>query len=442
MTKHARLSPSNLRWPHCPGSIREEEPYPDVAGEAAIDGTGSHLLLELCLTEDVTPDYFVGRIIGANHEDKPSGWMVEADRAERVMMALNYISRRRKELREQFGTDAVITVESESSSDVGGMFGRKDWRGTCDVTIEVTLHDKCVFIETIDYKDGRGWVHVEGNTQLISYAGGKIRRWIASGKDLVRPFKPENISHGVRTTIVQPKTNPPVRYHDYSTKEVVDLLCDLSLKASYTDRKDAPLIAGKHCQWCKHKPNCTVQSEQSTEVLKTMSEDVKTTEGLSLFELMNDVIKDVANVSSEKLTELADARPGIEALFDQVEKEIQSRIEAGQEVDGYEMKPGRSSRVWSLSDEEMADVLKARRLKNAEIFPPKLVSPAQVMKLTTLSDTQKKRLEEEYITVKAGALKLTKTGKRKTESVDELFNDVAQSKTNVVQLNQDIPSFM
>ena len=28
-----------------------------------------------------------------------------------------------------------------------------------------------------------------------------------------------------------------------------------------------------------------------------MSEDVKTTEGLSLFELMNDVIKDVANVS-------------------------------------------------------------------------------------------------------------------------------------------------
>lgn len=37
----------------CPGSAREEEPYPDIPGDAAIDGTGSRVLLELSLLNKV-----------------------------------------------------------------------------------------------------------------------------------------------------------------------------------------------------------------------------------------------------------------------------------------------------------------------------------------------------------------------------------------------------
>ena len=48
MSAHARLGPSNPRWTKCPGSVREEMFYIDIPGEAAIDGTGSHLLLEMC----------------------------------------------------------------------------------------------------------------------------------------------------------------------------------------------------------------------------------------------------------------------------------------------------------------------------------------------------------------------------------------------------------
>ena len=68
MSSHARLSPSNTRWPKCPGSVREEAAYPDVSGEAAIDGTGSHLLLELCLQNGVRAATYDGQIIGANHD--------------------------------------------------------------------------------------------------------------------------------------------------------------------------------------------------------------------------------------------------------------------------------------------------------------------------------------------------------------------------------------
>jgi len=102
MGAHARLGPSNARWPGCPGSVREEARYPDMPGEAAIDGTGSHELLEMCLKNGVSADAYDGQIIGTNHPDNPGGWMVDIDRIKRVNMCLDYIDRRVNELKAQF----------------------------------------------------------------------------------------------------------------------------------------------------------------------------------------------------------------------------------------------------------------------------------------------------------------------------------------------------
>lgn len=433
MSSHARLSPSNHRWPHCPGSVALEAQYPDVAGDAAVDGTGSHLLLEMCLNNDYTPSHYEGRVIGVNHEDKPEGWLVNQDRIDRVQMCINYINRRKDELRQQF-PGATITVQEESRSDPGGMFGRDDWQGTCDITIEVIQDDACLFIEVIDYKDGRGWVHVEGNSQLLSYAGGKMRRWVASGENLVRPFHPERIPHCVRTSIVQPKTSPPIRYHDYDTADVVDALCKLSWAATQTDRDDAPLVPGKHCQWCKHKPNCTAQAEKSLEVLKMDNNDVVTQDGQSLFELIEGVVADVSSMDTQRLTELADVRAGIEAVFDRVEKELTERLEQGHTVDGYALKPGRATRIWNEPEDEIVKVLKNRKLKRDDIYPPKLASPAQIMKNPNLTDEQKEKIQRQYITDKAGAMKLTKVARTKKPEIS--FDDVVQTTTD------DVPSFL
>jgi len=163
MSSHARLSPSNHRWPLCPGSVREEQNYPDVAGEAAIDGTGSHLLLEMCLDNNVPAIQYDQQIIGANDPEHPSGWLVGIERCQRVQMCLDYVERRVSELKEQY-PGCTVTVEAESKSDPGGMFGRDDWKGTCDVTI-ICRNDhtgEVPFIETIDYKDVRGWVRCKG----------------------------------------------------------------------------------------------------------------------------------------------------------------------------------------------------------------------------------------------------------------------------------------
>ena len=434
MGKHARLSPSNHRWPHCPGSVRMEADYPDIAGDAAVDGTGTHLLLELCLTEGRPAEHYLGTIIGANHEDKPSGWLVDAARIDRVNMALSYIKRRNDELKALY-PDCVVIVEAESRSDPGGAFGRDDWYGTCDVTITAAVDERVIFVEVIDYKDGRGWVDVKDNPQLLGYLGGKLRPHIASGPELVRPFACDKV-YNCRMTIVQPRTSPPVRYEDMFPSEAMKKVEALAWAAHQTDRVDAPLVPGSHCQWCKHKPNCSEQSKQDLEKVKTMTTDVAI-QDRKLFEVIESTFGDVTLLDNQSLAQLADAEAGIQAVFDKVKEEIRRRLETGDQVPGYALKPGRGSNVWAVDEEQIVKVLKARKWTKDMIYPPKLVSPAQVLKSDALTADQKAKIEKDYIVFKAGDLKLTKVAVQKKTSNDvaELFQDVVQLSKPVEELS-------
>ena len=271
---HARLGPSNHRWPHCGGSIRESAQYTDVAGDAAIDGTGSHLLLELCVEAHCPVASFTGQIIGEGDKDKPEGWLVDAERAARVQVCLDYIARRCAELEKQF-PGAHVKVEAERRADVGSLYGRQDWWGTCDITITVFGNQQpgLYFIEVLDYKDGRGWVGEKDNSQLLAYLGGQMAAYIGPTK----PFKLDKIG-GCRMSIVQPKTSRPIRYTDETAKYVMDKVDILAIAAHATDDPNAPLTAGTHCQWCPANPkrggHCTAAAEQSLEVVKRMTTEL------------------------------------------------------------------------------------------------------------------------------------------------------------------------
>lgn len=433
---HARLGPSNHRWPNCPGSVLAEAPYPDIPGEAAIDGTGSHLLLEYCLKHGVRADCYDGQIIGVNHQDNPNGWLIDLTRCERVQECLDYVAKRHSDLGKEY-PGATITVQAESHSDPGAMFGRNDWWGTVDVTIEVSDEGQCLFMEVIDYKDGRGWVNAKDNTQLISYLGGKVREYIASGPQMIKPLVTDRL-HGCRMTIVQPKTTPTVRSEDIPVPVLIDKLEELGLAAWRTDQPDAPLIAddkgGKgHCRWCKHKPNCTAQTTNSLEAMTEMSNQLSTTGGQGIVEILQNATLNFNELPDSKLVELADAEAGIQALFDRIKEEIQSRIESGNHVPGYAMKPGKGSNEWNDDEEKIVKMLKARKLKLADIYPPKLVSPAQVMKSDKLTKEQKAKIQRDYVSYIAGGNKLTRVSVKEAPDVNLMFGDVAQSQTKEVQ---------
>lgn len=449
---HARLGPSNKRWPECAGSVREEAGYEDVAGAAAIDGTGSHLLLELCLQNNVSAVQYDRQIIGVNHHDNPNGWMIEPERIKRVQMCLDYVKRRVTELKQQYEGCSVL-VEAEGRADPGGAFGRDDWWGTVDITITARhpMSGDVYFMEVVDYKDGRGYVSEKQNTQLISYLFGKMRPFVASGPDKCRPFKPQNVPE-CRVTIVQPKTNPVIRYQcstrsedRMSSKYIIDTAEQLARAAAATDDPDAPLVPGNHCQWCKANPkrggHCSAQSNQSLATVESMSENAIAADNSNLSEYIGKILADPKSLTEAQLSELADSEEGVQAIFDKVKAEIKERINQGITVPGYAMAPGKGSNVWNEDEATIAKKLKSRRLTNAEIYPPKLISPAQVLKLEKLTDSQKERIQKDLITFKGGKLTLKKVAHDHVSEkvVAQSSTDDVQSQTEVELMFADVP---
>ena len=379
MAQHARLGCSNERWRYCAGSVKAEEPYPDSSSPAAIDGTGSHLLLELCLLQGVVANSFAGQTIGVGHEDEPMGWNVQPDRVARVQLALDYVHRRVKELTKQF-PGADVEVFAEAKSYPGKLYDRADWWGTCDIFISVHEAEVTHFAEVIDYKDGKKWVSEKCN-QLKDYLLGYTKDFDHSVPAL--------------TTIIQPKTSRPVRSYALTVGEAHKHGAVMIEAAKRTDQKDAPLAAGKHCFWCKHKKNCDAQS------------DDRITKGAVMD---NNIVEQVENhlqtMQPHDLSKILDAEAVVVAAFAKAKDEAKRRIGIGHVVPGYAVGPGSDSNVWNEDEETIAKKLKGMKVSKELTYPAKLISPAQARKLD-ITEKQKANLEK-LITTVAGKDSLKK----------------------------------
>jgi hypothetical protein len=424
---HARLSPSNHRWVHCPGSVEAESVYPDISGDAAIDGTGSHLLLELCIQNKQKAEEFLGRVIGVNHTDKPQGWTVCEQRIERVKMALNYLKRRKRELRAQY-PDCKIDVQTEVKVDPGSLFSRDDWYGTSDIVIKVTDDQwRIVLIEVVDYKDGRLFVSAEDNSQLQSYAIGAVRSLCAVGPDGTPiPFR-QNWDFNIRMTIVQPKSSTPIRYDDCKLSDLLQAAKKLNIAAKRTDDDEAPLIPdeldGKGwCRWCKHRDNCPALKNQKAGRLKLMGDIQK---GGDVMETLTHAIKQIDSLPDEKLIELHELKGQVESIFKQVEIEMQNRIE-GPGLPGYAMLPGRMTRVWNDTPEAIEKMLKAKKLRKIDIFETKMRSPAGILKNKRLTPEAKERIEKDFVTERTSTYKVGKV-KKQEKSIKSMFGGIPQT---------------
>lgn len=392
--------------------------YPDIAGDAAVDGTGSHLLLELCLKHGCRAEMYVGQIIGVNHHDRPGGWTVQQDRALRVQMCLDYISTRVHDLRELY-SGCKVEVLAESKSNPGALlFNREDWWGTCDVTITVTnTHKRCLFLEVIDYKDGRGYVDVHDNTQLLSYLLGKIAEW--------------PVGHVVdtRRTIVQPKTTKVVRYEDTPAAEILGQWQPwFRDRVIATDDPAAPLVPdnenGKgYCRWCKHRQNCGALRDNNLQEIATVTQDlIPAGEGQDFFGQLQALARDVTSLSDERLTQLYDIVPLLQQVCGDIGGELEKRVkERG--VPGFAMRPGRHNKIWNVKDDEVLKTLKSLRFKSDEMQPRSLVSPAQALKHPGLSEAQIEKLKS-IITEKASGEKLSRVSFTNTLQPEEMFGEL------------------
>jgi len=410
-TAHSRLSPSsNHRWMRCPGSVREEEKYPETSSEYAIDGTHSHSLLERCINEDQDPYAFVGQSL-MDHE---GAFTVDQERADRVKVAVDYIRQRANEM------DAR---EIKSEELVNPTLGeRDDLSGTADVQIIAPG-----FIEVIDYKDGVTPVYAKENEQLMAYGLGAIA-----------PM--EKFVGTVRLTIIQPKLAAfgmePINSWDISAEELIEWREELLALAAATDAPDAPLVPGeKQCQWCKAKGGCSALADKALNDAQVMFAEVEIAKQAA--------DKDANTLTNEQIREIKEAAPLIKQFLEAVDKEALRRFETGNTIDGLKVVHGRGTNVYNLDDDAMADRLHRMGVPKSAIWVTKLVSPAQVMKLAwekrdgtkvTLTDRKRKTLQEEYITKKPGKLTVVPVSDSREAvpmAAPDIFKDVKPTETEL-----------
>jgi hypothetical protein len=332
--------------------------------------------------------------IGEKFEDHEGTFVVDADRAERVKIAVDYVI--------YCSFNGVLPVLSETKVDPEFLLGRDDLSGTVDV--QIIGGDT---LELIDYKDGMGIVSAEGNMQLEQYAYG-----VLAGYKL--PVNGAYPFEYVKMTIIQPKLAlkgmKPITSHTVTVKSLLDNMGTIILQAAATDKPDAPLVPGEsQCKFCRAKGSCAALASNVMKEVGIMFQPV-VSQTLDVAQQSAD--KDPSTMDDAQIAQIMEAAPLMRQLLEGVEAEALRRLQAGQTIAGLKLVNGRGSRAWSLPEAEIAEKLVKMGIPKSAIYETKLVSPAKAEKLTwekkgekvTLSERQLNRMEQEYVTKLAGKL--------------------------------------
>lgn len=391
MNAHTALSPSKrLRWSLCPGSIREAAKFPEPpSGPAAIDGTHSHTLLEHCIKGNLADPI---AMIGIKMSDRDGEFTVDAERAQRVKVAVDYVRQRVQQL------SGMCVVRAETRADPAKLVGRDDMGGTYD--IRILGGDVC---EIIDYKDGMHHVPVVKNPQLEQYAIGDL----ASFEEGRYPFSM------IRLTVIQPKLaakgmNPISSWDEPVEYYLETVLPALKAQAAACDAPDAPLVPGdEQCRYCPAKGACAALAGHATSAVTELFGPV----GQGLVEAS--AATDPNAMPVEKIREILEAAPLLRQMIEAVETEALRRMKAGVTIPGLKVVNGRGSRKWALPEEQIEQKLKSMGMPKDAIWKSSLVSPAQVEKVVwenrkgekkQLSERQMQTIQKEYVAHVAGSL--------------------------------------
>lgn len=347
---HALLSPSSAeRTTACPGSVVACIGLPDTSSDYADDGSATHEGSAMCLAGGFTADKLLGSTISINGK----AFTCDAERVERMQTYIDYVNA----LGGQLLVEHALAIDS--------ITGEKDAHGTTDAL--VMLDEELIIV---DLKDGMGRVESEGNKQLAIYAKAALEQF--SFFDFER----------VRLVIVQPKLN---HISEWSiTVAELDAFIDtmrpqfaraLALHAG-AEATEADFNPGtRQCKFCKAKATCPALRDQ---MLATVIDDhveldqplapqvatamQRTTDNAVLGNLLGavDLIEDwCAAIRARAMAELADGNP----------------------VPGFKLVQGRRGHRQWANKEEAEQMLKAMRLKEAQMYDFSLISPTTAEKL-------------------------------------------------------------
>lgn len=404
---HAILGASGWHtWGNCPGSVVLSEGLPNNSSSYAKEGTAAHAVLENCILDRKDAEFLIGEEVIVEGEV----YTVDQEMADAVNSTIDIA----------YGyKDESGVVMSESLVPIGFLTGEEGAEGTCDVAV---ISGNGTILTIIDFKYGKGVpVYASEKHDLVQPGDPDSSRQIDEGglafcrrcrrgeAELDKGCRPNGQlamyalgwlqQHGfmyedvekVRLAIVQPR----IEMHDEFEMPIADLeaFADVIREAAgrvelnrqcQIEGTTLDLVPGeKQCKFCKAKAHCPALRAATSTALKIVAEPSKASEfeNLSLPKQAAAVVVN-EGVSNERLSEFMRAVPLIEEAIKAARAEVERRLFAGMEIQGYYLGVGRrGARQWRDEDTVKAELTKSGRMKVADATEQKLKSPTQIEKI-------------------------------------------------------------
>lgn len=332
----------------CPRSYRMSENLPNKESDYAAEGTLCHNAMEAILDGKVDDDKDV---IGFEYEAEDGTVHTLTDdlyyeMIEPAMAAFDSLFDDRFEF---------LVERRVSYPNIEGAFGTADIIGQTDS-----------YSVVLDWKFGRGvGVEVKENKQLLFCAS-------AARHDFPDMFEHEKI-FGV---IVQPGFSHEPQVWQFTHAEIDAFEKDLDAAWACIDDTAIPQREGDYCIFCPAQALCPAKHEK---IKKVQQLNLKRQKG----EPTNE------HVESHDLAVLLPLAEDALEWAKAVKKMAHEELERGTEIEGWKLVPKRATRSWGDED-EAATALRNMRMKKDELYPVKLISPAQAEKWVKANSSTKR----------------------------------------------------
>lgn len=359
MGAHAKLSPSSAKiWMSCPGMVRLAAGIEDKGSIFAAEGTAAHTLAEQCLLhEDGSLNARARTHVGDTVED----FEVTEEMADAVQVYLDYIGE--NTIR---GDEIKIEERLRYNDDI--------W-GTADY---VRYRPKTQELLVADYKHGSGvYVDVFENPQAMTYALMAAKALGNRGVSIIT------------LAIIQPRCGTQaVREWHIGPAELLDWEEQIIAAHNAVLEKDAKLVPGDHCKWCKAAAICPALHDLANEAAKN---------DFSVVEHGDDGDAEVlqAGKLAEKLADL----PALEKYIKAVREAAYKTAIHGTEIPGHKLVKKQPRRKWR-SESETIEALQDYGLERDDILTNKIKSPSQIEKV--IGTSNKSDIEDLWVKESSG----------------------------------------
>lgn len=414
---HATLSPSGAhRWMTCPGSVTLERDQPDDGNDYSDEGTCAHALANAAWLEGRDPHAYIGRRFPvAEHRT----WEVDEEMADEVAKYLAVIK--------ALSVNGNVRVECKVP--IGHITGEEGATGTSDVII---IDEQQKELICVDLKYGRGVrVVAKDNPQLLHYLVGaydeaSLTYDIERVRSIVHQPRLDHLDEEAYTIEqleefrkkAQTRAAVALSFRDASVAEACMKPEDDGIEFTFLHPSDAA------CQFCKAKATCPALEAKVKHAIGATFEDLSLLDEKAAETQTKAVVESTSDIGVKM-----DCVDLIEMFCKAVRAKVDVLLRAGQAVmspkGGYKLVKGRKgSRAWVDAD-EAEKMLKGFRLKEAEMYTYKVISPTAAEKLLKEQPKRWAKLNvKEVISQSEGALSVAPMGdKRPAEVIAQVVHE-------------------